>query len=87
MPEPTLEEMVKGCRVEVHPGTDLWMMGARYGTVVGVAKIRGKEMLRVQMDRVSQGRPKLLAWGDIGRWLSQPGGCDYGDAMGIGEGW
>lgn len=86
MPEPTLEEMVKGCRVEVHPGTDLWMMGARYGTVVGVAKIRGKEMLRVQMDKVGQGRPRLLAWGDIGRWLSRPGGLDYGSVDVIG-GW
>ena len=69
MPEPTLEEMVKGCRVEVHPGTDLWMMGARYGTVVGVAHIEGKEMLRVQLDRLERGRPRLLAWEDIGKWL------------------
>ena len=87
MPLPTLDEMVRGARVELHPGTDLWMMGARYGTVVGVATIEGKEMLRVQLDRISHGRPKLLAWEDIGRWLSQPGGCDYGDMMGIGEGW
>lgn len=74
MPEPSLEEMVKGCRIEVHPATDLWMMGAKYGTVVGVAMINGREMLRVQMDRIGQGRPKLLAWDDIGRWLSAPDG-------------
>ena len=84
MPEPTLDEMVKGCRVEVHPGTDLWMMGARYGTVVGIAHRNGKALLRVQMDRIGHGRPKLLAWEDIGRWLSRPGGLDYGevDVMG-----
>lgn len=84
MTEPTLDEMVRGRRVELHPGTDLWMMGARYGTVVGVAKINGQEMLRVQMDKVGHGRPKLLAWEDIGRWLSRSGGCDYGevDVMG-----
>ena len=85
MPEPTLEEMVKGCRVEVHPGTDLWMMGARYGTVVGVVKGKdGQDMLRVQLDRIGQGRPRILAWEDIGRWLSRPGGRDYGsvDVMG-----
>lgn len=83
MPEPTLEEMVKGCRVEVHPGTDLWMMGARYGTVVGIAHHNGQEMLRVQMDKVGQGRPKLLAWADIGRWLASPSG----DTTGIGGDW
>lgn len=84
MPLPTLDEMVRGRRVELHPGTDLWMMGARYGTVVGVATIGGKEMLRVQLDRISHGRPKLLAWEDIGRWLSRAGGRDYGsvDVMG-----
>ena len=27
-----------GDRVEIHPGTDLWMMGARYGTVVGTSR-------------------------------------------------
>ena len=26
-----------GDRVELHPGTDLWMRGARYGLVVGTS--------------------------------------------------
>ena len=79
MPIPTLDAVVRGRRVELHPGTDLWMMGARYGTVVGVATIEGKEMLRVQLDRIGVGRPRLLAWEDIGKWLASPDGDAYGD--------
>ena len=30
-------QLEAGCRVELHPGTDLWMRGARYGTVVRVS--------------------------------------------------
>lgn len=77
MPLPTLDEMVRGRRVELHPGTDLWMMGARYGTVVGVATIEGKEMLRVQLDRLGRGRPRLLAWEDIMHWLTPMPGEDW----------
>ena len=29
-----------GTRVQLHPATDLWMMGARYGTVVKVTRTR-----------------------------------------------
>jgi hypothetical protein len=36
-----------GDRVEIHPATDLWMMGARYGTVVGVSLT-----VKVSLDKV-----------------------------------
>jgi len=40
-----------GDRVEIHPGTDLWMMGARYGTVVGTS-LTPRDRVRVEMDKV-----------------------------------
>ena len=40
-----------GDRVEVHPGTDLWMMGARYGTVQSIVPTEG-DRVRVEMDKV-----------------------------------
>ena len=40
-----------GSRVEIHPGTDLWMMGARYGTVVGTS-LTPEDRVRVEMDKV-----------------------------------
>lgn len=36
-----------GDRVELHPGTDAWAMGDRYGTVAHV----GRKNLHVRMDR------------------------------------
>lgn len=52
--------MVKGCRVELHPGTDLWMMGARYGTVMGAAKgDDGRDMVWVKLDKLAL--PRLVA--------------------------
>jgi len=68
---PTLEEMVKGKRVGIHPATDLWMRGARFGTVTGVAKCRGKDMLMVALDMVhlshliNGGRPIMMGWEDV----------------------
>ena len=40
-----------GDRVELHPGTDLWMRGARYGTVVGMS-LTSKDRVRVEVDKV-----------------------------------
>lgn len=42
-----------GHRVELHPGTDAWMRGDRYGEVIGFARSkRGGEvdLARVKMD-------------------------------------
>ena len=46
-----------GDRVELHPGTDLWMRGARYGEVVGLSitlpsdRIGRNDRVRVKIDR------------------------------------
>lgn len=39
-------------RVEIHPGFDLWMRGARYGTVVReyISPKSGKRTVAVKMD-------------------------------------
>lgn len=34
----TLKDFRVGDRVELHPATDLWMRGARFGTVEGVGR-------------------------------------------------
>lgn len=34
-------------RVQLHPATDTWMRGDRFGTVVAI----GRKLLRVKMDR------------------------------------
>lgn len=39
-----------GDRVELHPGTDLWMRGARYGTVVGLS-LTPADRVRVRLDK------------------------------------
>lgn len=39
-----------GSRVEIHPGTDLWMRGARYGTVVGTS-LTPLDRVHVMMDK------------------------------------
>ena len=39
-----------GDRIEIHPGTDLWMMGARYGVVIG-SSLTPNDRVRVRMDR------------------------------------
>jgi hypothetical protein len=38
-----------GDRVELHPGTDLWMRGARYGTVIGVS-LTPNDRVKVELD-------------------------------------
>lgn len=38
-----------GDAVELHPGLDLWMRGARYGTVQAI----GREKVHVRLDRGS----------------------------------
>lgn len=40
-------DFLPGERVQLHPATDLWLSGARYGTVVKVTKVR----VHVRLDR------------------------------------
>jgi hypothetical protein len=41
-----------GDRVQLHPATDAWMMGDRYGTVIKI----GRQLLHVRMDRSNKVR-------------------------------
>lgn len=40
----------RGDRVQFHPCTDVWMRGARYGTVTGVQDVDGETVVRVKTD-------------------------------------
>lgn len=40
-----------GDRVELHPGTDLWARGARYGVVVGMS-LTERDRVRVRLDKL-----------------------------------
>lgn len=42
-----------GDRVEIHPGSDLWMRGARYGTVVRTSTTP-KDRVHVKMDKTGE---------------------------------
>lgn len=42
-------------RVELHPGLDLWMMGARYGTVMSLGRLN----VIVELDRMPGSRKKI----------------------------
>lgn len=44
-----------GSRVELHPGCDLWMQGARYGTVVGCHSTL-QDRIVVQLDKLPKGK-------------------------------
>lgn len=39
-----------GDRVELHPASDLWMQGARFGTIEAVSSLTGEA--RVKLDKV-----------------------------------
>jgi hypothetical protein len=39
-----------GDRVELHPGTDQWMMGARYGLVIGTS-ITELDRIKIKLDK------------------------------------
>lgn len=43
--------MKPGDRVQLHPGTDRWMMGDRYGEIVGVANRESGLVYRVKLDK------------------------------------
>lgn len=57
----TLNDFRIGDRVELHPATDLWMRGARYGTVIRV----GRTVLTINVDKL--GRTVRVAPEDIGQ--------------------
>ena len=46
--EATMNDFTVGQRVELHPGTDRWMMGDRFGQVTKVDATKG--IVRVKLD-------------------------------------
>lgn len=42
----TIQDFKVGQRIQLHPGTNLWMQGARYGEIVKV----GRKVLHVRLD-------------------------------------
>lgn len=56
-----------GMRVELHPGTGLWMAGARFGEVTSV----GREYVRVQLDKLPAGSVRSFKPGRL-RPISVP---------------
>lgn len=64
-----------GKRAELHPGTDAWMRGDRFGEIIGVSKTarsfidprdpRNGHTFRIKMDR--SGRTLRVSEGNISR--------------------
>lgn len=52
-----------GTRVELHPATDAWMQGDRFGTIVAVCCRRGRVIYTVLCDR--SGRTRRVCQGNI----------------------
>jgi hypothetical protein len=42
-----------GDRIELHPGCDLWVRGARFGTVVGLS-LTPADRVKVKLDRTGE---------------------------------
>jgi hypothetical protein len=55
-----LKDFRAGDSVELHPATDLWMRGVRFGEVVSV----GRKLVLVKLDRLA--RPVKVAPRNIG---------------------
>lgn len=49
--KPSLVTATEGTRVQISPHLDLWVRGARYGTIVrGVLDCHGRQVIVVRMD-------------------------------------
>lgn len=59
--EYSISDFVVGQRVELHPATDAWMFGDRYGEVVKV----GRKLVHVKMDR--SGKTRKVSPRNIGQ--------------------
>ena len=59
----TIEHFREGMRIELHPVTDFWLAGARYGTVV-----------RVGREKALHARPDARRPGDLSRAAAAGGG-------------
>ena len=65
IPDEIKARFPKGYRVQLHPGTDAWMMGARYGEIRGyVNSANDGPLIRVKLDKmrkVKEFHPRNLA--------------------------
>jgi hypothetical protein len=50
MSDPKLSDFQVNDRIEFHPATDMWMRGARFGTVVKI----GRKLLTVHVDHLGR---------------------------------
>lgn len=66
----TMDDLIgkKGRRVELHPATDTWMRGDRYGEILSL----GRKLVKVKMDR--SGRTLTLLPKSIGQVLPETTG-------------
>ena len=64
----TIADFEANQRVELHPATDLWMRGARYGQVQAV----GRKLVSVKLDATNQ--TVKLAPRNIGRIVATADG-------------
>jgi hypothetical protein len=59
-------EIMLGQRVELHPNTDEWMMGDRYGQIIDISSETGN--IRVLMDKSL--RELIVHPRNVYRWIS-----------------
>jgi hypothetical protein len=59
-------EIMLGQRVELHPNTDEWMMGDRYGQIIDISSETGN--IRVLMDKSM--RELIVHPRNVYRWIS-----------------
>ncbi len=63
-----------GQPVELHPATDLWMRGARYGKIRGVATKKGQTIILIKSDhREVKKMVRLTPDYVIARWPEHEG--------------
>ena len=58
-------EIMLGQRVELHPNTDEWMMGDRYGQIIDISSETGN--IRVLMDKSM--RELIVHPRNVYRWM------------------
>jgi hypothetical protein len=79
-----------GDRVELHPATDAWMRGERFGEVLRSSQYRAPTLVRVKLDaRVhhedcAEPNPavvsRTLSYAHLAAWIDGQGGSLYGRA-------
>lgn len=58
-------EIPVGVRIELHPATDLWMMGAKFGVVR--QRLNGGRLYKVKMDHPGISMLRIFSANDLRR--------------------